>query len=71
MSEAIKQEMRPGEDLAYSTALKDLDPSNSLLWPKEEFWPIFDRLRNEAPLHYCPSGWQSEDRTNDAPPIGG
>ena len=71
MSEAIKQDMRPGEDLAYSTALKDLDPSNSLLWPKEEFWPIFDRLRNESPLHFCPAGWQSEDRTNDAPDIGG
>ena len=70
MSEAVKQDMRPGADLAYNTPLEDLDPSNALLWPNEEYWPIFERLRDEAPLHYVKQGWESGDRSNTAPPIG-
>ena len=70
MSEAVKQDMRPGADYAYNTPLEDLDPSKALLWPNEEFWPIFERLRDEEPLHWCKEAWQSEDRSNDAPPIG-
>ena len=70
MSEAVKQDMRPGYDHAYNTPLEDLDPSNALLWPNEEYWPIFERLRNEEPLHWCKAAWESGDRSNDAPPIG-
>ena len=70
MSEAVKQDMRPGADYAYNTPLEDLDPSNALLWPNEEHWPIFERLRNEDPLHWCKAAWESGDRSNDAPPIG-
>ena len=70
MSEAVKQDMRPGADYAYNTPLEDLDPSNALLWPNEEYWPVFERLRDEEPLHWCKEAWQSEDRSNDAPPIG-
>ena len=29
MSEAVKQDMRPGADYAYNTPLEDLDPSNA------------------------------------------
>ena len=71
MSEAIKQDMRPGAEYAYNTKLEDLDPSIVTLWPKEEFWPVFERLRDEAPLHWCKEAWESEFRPDDAPPIGG
>ena len=70
MSQAIKQDSRPGAEHAYNTPLEDLDPSNALLWPNEEFWPIFERLRDEDPLHWCKEAWQSEDRTQTAEPIG-
>ena len=70
MSEAVKQDMRPGSDYAYNTPLEDLDPSNALLWPNEEYWPIFERMRDEDPLHWCKAAWESEDRSNNAPPIG-
>ena len=70
MSEAVKQDMRPGADYAYNTPLEDLDPSNALLWPNEEYWPIFERMRDEDPLHWCKAAWESEDRSNNAPPIG-
>ena len=71
MSEAIKQDMRPGAEYAYNTKLENLDPSNALLWPKEEYWPIFERMRDEAPLHWCNKAWEADDRPDDAPPIGG
>jgi len=46
MSEAIKQATTAAEDYAYSTPLDELDVSNPHLWPNEEYWPIFERLRN-------------------------
>ena len=49
MSEAIKQETVPGHDYAYNTPLEDLDVSNPHLWPSEEMWPVFERLRDEDP----------------------
>ncbi len=70
MSEAVKQDMRPGADLAYNTPLEDLDPSNALLWPNEEYWPIFERLRDEDPLHWCKEAWESGYRSDDAAHIG-
>ena len=70
MSEAVKQDMRPGADNAYNTPLEDLDPSNALLWQNEEYWPIFERLRNEDPLHWCKAAWESGYRSDDAAPIG-
>ena len=70
MSEAIKQETVPGHDYAYNTPLEDLDVSNPHLWPSEEMWPIFERLRDEDPLHYCKDGWTSEGRTEMDEPIG-
>ncbi|MGI9440110.1 MAG: cytochrome P450 [Parvibaculales bacterium] len=70
MSEAVKTEMSAAEEAAYTTPLADLDPSNPHLWPHEEYWPIFDRLRAEDPLHYCKDGWTSPERNDDDEPIG-
>ena len=70
MSEAVKHETRPGEDYAYNTPLKDLDPSNLDLWPNEAYWPVFERLRDEDPVHYVENAWESEFRPEDTEPIG-
>jgi cytochrome P450 len=70
MSEAIKEETVPGHDYSYNTPLEDLDVSNPHLWPSEEMWPVFERMRNEDPLHYTRDGWTSPDRTLNDDPIG-
>ena len=71
MNQAIKTAKLPGHDYAYSTPLADLDPSNPLRWPTQEMWAIFERLRNEDPLHFCKEGWMSPERPDDIEPIGG
>jgi len=71
MNQAIKTAKLPGHDYAYSTPLADLDPSNPLRWPTQEMWSIFERLRNEDPLHFCKEGWMSPERPEDIEPIGG
>ena len=70
MNQALKTHQLPGHDLAHNTALEDIDPSNPLLWPKQEMWGIFERLRNEDPLHFCKEGWMSDERPEDMEPIG-
>lgn len=70
MNQALKTHQLPGHELAYNTALEDIDPSNPLLWPKQEMWGIFERLRNEDPLHFCKEGWMSDERPEDMEPIG-
>lgn len=70
MSEAIKQATTAAEDYAYSTPLEELDVSNPHLWPNEEYWPIFERLRNEDPLHYCPKAWENPYRLDNDRGVG-
>ena len=70
MSEAIKMFTTEAEDFAYATAIEDLDVSNPNLWDDQSYWPIFERLRNEAPLHYCKSPWESPFRLDDSRGIG-
>ena len=62
MSEAIKLINTAAEDYAYSTPLEDLDVSNPNLWDDQSYWPIFERMRNEAPLHYCSTPWENPFR---------
>jgi cytochrome P450/predicted MFS family arabinose efflux permease len=38
---------------AETIALEDIDVSNPELWRTESFWPYFERLRREDPVHYC------------------
>jgi cytochrome P450 len=40
---------------AYSVPLDKLDPSHPELFRSDTFWPYFDRLRKEDPVHYCDS----------------
>jgi cytochrome P450 len=38
---------------AWSMPLADFDPGNPELFRTDSFWPYFDRLRREEPVHYC------------------
>jgi cytochrome P450 len=40
-------------DLAYSTPLEDLNPGDPDLFLHDAFWPYFERLRREQPVHWC------------------
>ena len=37
----------------YSIPLEDIDVSQSELFETNTFWPYFERLRKEDPVHYC------------------
>jgi cytochrome P450 len=38
---------------AYSLPLDQFDVGNPALFQNYEFWPYFERLRKEEPVHYC------------------
>ena len=38
---------------AYATPLAELDVGNPQLFRDYTFWPYFERLRKEDPVHYC------------------
>ncbi len=38
----------------YSVPLDAIDPSQPALFQEDKFWPYFERLRKEDPVHYCP-----------------
>ncbi|WP_397419927.1 cytochrome P450 [Phenylobacterium sp.] len=40
---------------AYATPLEDIDVSRVDLFTSDTHWPYFERLRAEAPVHYCKS----------------
>src|SRR6202521_5810821 len=40
-------------DRAYSIPLEDIDVSHPELFKTDSFWPYFDRLRKDDPVHYC------------------
>ena len=41
---------------AYDIPLKDLDPAQPDLFAQDAMWPMFDRLRAEAPVHLTEDG---------------
>jgi cytochrome P450 len=40
-------------DRAYSIPLDQFDPGHPELFRDDTFWPYFERLRKEDPVHYC------------------
>jgi cytochrome P450 len=38
---------------AYALPLDQFDPGNPALFRDDTFWPYFERLRREDPVHYC------------------
>ncbi|MCX7322291.1 MAG: cytochrome P450 [Hyphomicrobiales bacterium] len=47
------QRQRRAREAAYATPLEDFDPGNPALFRDDTFWPYFERLRREDPVHYC------------------
>ena len=47
---ALQQAAR---DDAYSMPIEDFHPGAPRLFRNDTLWPYFERLRNEAPVHYC------------------
>jgi len=39
--------------VAYATPLEDLNPGDPELFRTDTHWPYFERLRAEAPVHWC------------------
>ncbi len=46
---ALKQ---PPSDDPYDIALEDIDMSDASLYPNQRHWGLFERLRNENPVHF-------------------
>jgi cytochrome P450 len=44
---------RSARERAYATPLDEFDVGDPALFESNEFWPYFERLRKEAPVHYC------------------
>ncbi len=50
----MKEAMKVGEfPDPYTMPLEDIDVSSPMLFKADAFWPYFERLRNEDPVHYC------------------
>ena len=50
-----KKPLEEARERAYATPINELDPSNPELFRNDTFWPYFDRLRQEDPVHHCVS----------------
>jgi cytochrome P450 len=46
-------EQNAARERAYSISLEQFDPGDPELFRSDTFWPYFDRLRKEDPIHYC------------------
>jgi cytochrome P450 len=46
-------ELHALRERASSLPLEQFDPSDPELFKTDTFWPYFDRLRREDPVHYC------------------
>ncbi len=49
----LDSHQKAAADKAWSMPLDDIDVSQPELFRTDSFWPYFDRLRKEAPVHYC------------------
>ncbi|MDB5450741.1 MAG: cytochrome, partial [Phenylobacterium sp.] len=52
MADGNIAQLKSAREQAYSTPLEDLNPAQPALFQADTMWPIFDRLRKEAPVHY-------------------
>ena len=49
----VSERLRAARERAYATPLSDFHPGNPELFRTDTIWPYFERLRKEAPVHYC------------------
>ena len=52
---AVKYEIDEAREQAYSMPLEEIDVGRAELFKTDTMWPYFERLRKEAPVHYCTS----------------
>jgi cytochrome P450 len=45
--------LKAARDMAQSMPLAQFDPGDPELFRSDAFWPYFDRLRKDDPVHYC------------------
>ena len=45
--------MQAAREKAYATPIEDFDVGHPELFRSNTFWPYFERLRREDPVHYC------------------
>jgi cytochrome P450 len=50
MSEAV---VTPDFQNAYDIPIEDIDVSDPMMFKANAFWPYFERMRKEDPVHYC------------------
>src|SRR5246500_4537447 len=50
---AAASHLQAARDKAHSLPLSEFDVSQPELFRTDSFWPYFDRLRREDPVHYC------------------
>jgi cytochrome P450 len=53
MAEAVSEKPDMLTADPYSVPLEDFDVSQPALFEQYKFWPYFERLRKEDPVHYC------------------
>ncbi|MFO1013898.1 MAG: cytochrome P450 [Caulobacteraceae bacterium] len=51
---AMTKEQVEARDKVWSVPLEDLRPANAEAFANNTMWSTFERLRKEAPVHYCP-----------------
>ena len=44
---------KAAREAAYAMPIEDFHPGAPQLFRNDTLWPYFERLRNEAPVHYC------------------
>ena len=54
MTEAVAEKIDLLSADPYSVPLDAIDVSQPALFEQDKFWPYFERLRKEDPVHYCP-----------------
>jgi cytochrome P450 len=50
---AVKYQADEARDAAYSVPLEEIDVADPNHFMNNTMWPYFERLRKEAPVHYC------------------
>ena len=51
--DVLRDPLEAARTRAYATPLADFNPGDPALFRDDTFWPYFERLRAEEPVHYC------------------
>ena len=52
--DVLKDKREAVRKAAYEAPLEDLNPARASLFRDDAMWPVFERLRAEAPVHFTP-----------------